>query len=613
MDSNQPRKTKIALWLILIMAAAVFFRFWQLPEIPSGLYPDVAMNGTNALQALQTHNFKMFYPDNNGREGLFINLIALSFWLFGAGIWSIKVVSAFFGTLTVLGVYFLAKELFSYEIRNSHETTKASADLNAVETISAIENPESSKPFSYIRDNFVLRSNFIALLAAFFVAVSFWHVNFSRIGFRAIMVPFFLVWSLYFLLKGLHATRIYELPANGGQSAAITTKTFPTALVTLYFILAGLFFGLGFHTYIAFRIAPLILLPILIIEIVRYWPRFKALWRQRLSCGGFLKQSYIKDGWWRWDIFVLAIILAVLPLALYFMHNPQDFMGRAGQVSVLSSANPLKTLLISTGKTLGMFNVWGDCNWRHNYACHPELLWPVGLFFLLGLILSIREIFRPQNYRERNWSALTCHWTLFIFFGAMLLPAIMTSEGLPHALRAIGAIPAVFIFAGFGAWWLFDKIKIFAARKNISMFIVYGLLFIVLVLIGYAEYQKYFLDWGLRQEVRDEFTQKYVDEANYLNSLPDNVAKYLLVNEGGVPVPYPDGIPMSAQTIIFLTHETPNIKYLLPDQNSEVMLNKTPAILLPLAPSNEIFSQLQKQFPDGEIENRGSFSVFKIK
>ena len=72
---------------MLILAVAVFFRFWQLDQIPPGLYPDVAINGINATDALKNHDFKIFYPDNNGREGLFINLIALSFWLFGASIW----------------------------------------------------------------------------------------------------------------------------------------------------------------------------------------------------------------------------------------------------------------------------------------------------------------------------------------------------------------------------------------------------------------------------------------------------------------------------------------------------------------------------------------------
>ncbi len=158
---------KAIIFLLLILLLAAVFRLWRLDSIPSGLYPDVAINGNDALDSLETGNFKVFYPENNGREGLFIWLIALSFSIFGPSIWAIKIVAAVFGILTVLGLYLLTKELFRTE--NSKQK--------------------------------IVNSEIIALLSAFFLAVSFWHVNFSRIGFRAILVPFILVFGFYFLLK----------------------------------------------------------------------------------------------------------------------------------------------------------------------------------------------------------------------------------------------------------------------------------------------------------------------------------------------------------------------------------------------------------------------------
>jgi 4-amino-4-deoxy-L-arabinose transferase-like glycosyltransferase len=129
------RGNKIIL-LILILAIAVFFRFYKLAEIPPALYPDVAMNGNNALDAIKTGDYKVFYPENNGREGLFMNLIALSFLTFGASVWAIKIVAALFGIFTVLGTYLLAKQLFKYFLMDS-------------------------------------RAEIIALLSAFFMAISF--------------------------------------------------------------------------------------------------------------------------------------------------------------------------------------------------------------------------------------------------------------------------------------------------------------------------------------------------------------------------------------------------------------------------------------------------------
>jgi len=99
------KQKKALFFLLAILAVATFFRFWDLTAVPPGLYPDVAINGNDALAALKSGDFKLFYPENNGREGLFINLVAFSFWLFGPTIFAIKIVPAIFGTLTVLGLF----------------------------------------------------------------------------------------------------------------------------------------------------------------------------------------------------------------------------------------------------------------------------------------------------------------------------------------------------------------------------------------------------------------------------------------------------------------------------------------------------------------------------
>ena len=79
---HRAHKQELAIFLI-IMAVAAFFRLYKLDQFPPGLYPDEAMNGNNALEALDTGDFKIFYPENNGREGLFINIQALSLKAFG--------------------------------------------------------------------------------------------------------------------------------------------------------------------------------------------------------------------------------------------------------------------------------------------------------------------------------------------------------------------------------------------------------------------------------------------------------------------------------------------------------------------------------------------------
>lgn len=552
-------RQKTLLLLLAILAIAVFFRFYNLTNVPPGLYPDVAINGNDAIQALKSGDFKLFYPENNGREGLFINLIAFSFWLFGPSIWAIKIVPAIFGSLTVLGLFLLTRQLFLY-------LHKKAADK-------------------------------IALLATFFLAISFWHVNFSRLGFRAIMVPFLLVWSFYFLFK-----LIYHLE-NSLQVSRVKVLSFS--------ILGGLLFGLGFHTYIAFRIAPLILLPVGLFAFVNYYRAFKVYREHKFTAKESFVQSYFKDGWFGWDLFFFAIVLAALPMAIYFWQHPADFSGRGNQISVMATAQPAKEFAISAVKTVGQFVAIGDHNARHNQPGSPQIFWPLIPLFIIGLGYSIGQIFKADNWRQKDFNSLQTNFTLLFWWGAMLAPSILTTEGIPHSLRSIGSIPPSYIFVGLGGYFIIKLVQS-TIKKPAILKALTVLLFLSLASLVGIEFWRYFIVWGQNQETRGAFTQNYVDEANYLNSLPDEVKKYVFVNEGGVPVPYPNGIPMSTQTIMFLTDKMPNIKYMTPENCQTCSNIITPAIFLPLRYNENLFNDFRKYFPDGQIEKINDFSVFKI-
>jgi len=582
--------------LLVVLAVAGFFRFWDLTNIPPGLYPDVAINGNDALGALETNDFKVFYPENNGREGFFINLIAFSFWLFGLSVWAIKLVAALIGFLTVVGMYFLTKELFK-----SFDSAPQNAKLRSGNIFYRLS---------------LSKAEIIALFSSFFLAVSFWHINFSRLGFRAIMVPFCLVWSFYFLLKGVRTTGMFKSRSSNKFK------------IFLYFALAGAFFGLGFHTYIAFRVAPLILIPIFLVSLIEFWPDLKANFKNKN-----IFKIYWQKGWFGWDVFLLFLILAVLPIAIYYFQHPADFIGRAGQVSIFASENPLKILADSTLKTFGQFVAFGDANWRHNLSTSPQIFRPLTPFFCLGLGWFIWQIFRPKNYRKNNLWPIAILWTIIIWFGALLLPSVMSNEGLPHALRSIGAIIPAYIFTGFGFWlainWIYFLLLSFPRRresrpiktwipafagmteKNVKIALNI-LIFLFLILLAIFSYYQYFIQWGRSSEVQRAFTQRFADEAVYLNSLSPEIKKYVLVNEGGVKVPYPDGIPMPAQTIIFLTYGKSNVKYLTPDPQGMSFLESGPAVILPMKIDEKLFNDLQKDFPQGYLEKLKDFWVFKI-
>lgn len=550
-----PKKTLIL--LIFILAIAVFFRIWQLNSIPPGLYPDVAINGNEALNSLKTGDFKVFYPENNGREGLMMWLIAFSFSIFGVSVWSIKIVAATIGILTVLGLYLLTKELFeSLRITNSAELR-----------INYAEN--------------------IALLASFFLAISFWHTNFSRIGFRAILLPFALVFAFYFLIRGFKQ-KLKQIIRQNQQNYI---KLYNSAI---NFVLAGIFFGLGFYTYISFRLAVLIL-PFIFIP---YWFIFK---KASLSKKFLLSICY----------FLIATFFVALPIGIYFLQHPQDFIGRAAPVSILATENPARELFKSLVLHLGMFNFYGDHNWRHNFAGSPQLFWPVGILFLIGIAFSLKEIFRKSNYQNKNYQLLATFYFLLSTFFIMLLPGILTFEGIPHSLRVIGVIPVVCIFVGIGGLKVYRFLE--KNTKHKKLLLIASLLF--LVAMGFFEFNKYFVKWGRSKEVEGAFTKIFLDEGKILNSLPKNIQKYVIVNEEGVPVPWPNGIPMPAQTIMFIENSkygSIQSTYLLPKNLDYIKIDNRKTVILAMKYDEGLFEKLSQKFPQGRIQKENDFWMYKI-
>ncbi|MBI2064933.1 MAG: glycosyltransferase family 39 protein [Candidatus Yanofskybacteria bacterium] len=424
--------------LFLILTVAVFFRFYQLGSLPPGLWPDEAVNGVDALKALDATDFsaedgptfgwRIFYPANNGREGLFINMQAISIWLFGATPFALRVVSAIIGTLTVFGLYLLAKQLFNRRV---------------------------------------------ASVSAFFLAISFWHVNFSRIGFQAIMLPFIMVFAFYFLWRGLRNGRLGE------------------------FFMAGVLGGLGFYTYFSYRIVPLIA----ILLFINYWYYLKKDFSHK-------KYEYARNQLLRgFTIMALTVIITTLPIGLYFLGHIEDFLKHEGRpISVFAQEQPLKELATSVVNTLAMFNFVGDHNQRHNIPGSPQLVLPIGLLFAVGFL---RELAHWLSRKHGHFSPI--HTFMFSWFLIMLIPGFLSTEA-PHALRTIGVIPIVMIFAAQGFWWLMDNLarlhRITDPHAQFDIkthryeagFLIGITIIISLAALGFLEFSRYFQNWATNMD-----------------------------------------------------------------------------------------------------------------
>lgn len=535
--------------LILILIVASFLRLYSLNSIPPGLYSDEAMNGNNALEALRHRDFRVFYTENNGREGLFMNIQAVFLAALGTEPTVLRLPSAIFGILTVVGVYFLTKELFK---------TGGFDLLNIDENVSL-----AAKALAPARGLNLQKLNYVALLAAFLIATSFWHINFSRIAFRAIMAPFFLTWGLYFLLLSFRKSAIFhqliseksQIPSAKSQTNHNDQNPKQATFWNLGFriwilaVLGGLVYGLGMHSYIAYRATPLLIAFSLGLLAFRYG------WKLTLKIG---------------SIFIIASIIVFLPLGFYFLENPADFFGRTSQISVWQSPTPFKDFGLNILKTAGMFNIAGDWNPRHNIPGKPLLYWPVGILFLVGLIVAIRRALVGGAGR-------IAFSILLIWLVVTALPVVISNEGIPHALRSILMAPAIFILAAVGGAWLYKKIHHLVREQFFGKVIKFIIVIGFIGLITFNAYTSYFLDWTKRPEVAEAFNQKYVQIAEKLNTLPLELPKYVVVDTGGHDV---REIGTPAQTIMYLTdtyleerQKAKNLFYIQPSELPEVPKN----------------------------------------
>jgi len=595
--------------LLFILVLGAFFRFYLLTKIPLGLYPDEAMNGNNALEAIATRAFKIFYPENNGREGLFINLQALSLWLFGKEPWALRLVSAIFGTLTIGGIYLLTRELFP----NKNPDFKAQGSKQIIDS-----HDKNAKKFRrWVGGFWLARGEVIALLSSFFLASSFWHINFSRIGFRAITVPFFATYGLYFLLKGLRRGKIFDL------------------------VYAGIFVGLGFYTYIAFRFMPFVIaLPLL--WYLRQWLKHdpNIQMAPELSASSQMAPElfqasqtpsqhplHLGDKFKSFGslscapcailLFLFVTFITALPIGWYFLQNPHDFFGRATEVSIFSAESPFREFIISNFKTLGMFFVpgGGDCNQRHNINCQPFL--GIGILGFIGALSLWQKGGRKEFIFLLVW----------IFF--MSLPATLTREGLPHALRSIGMIPPLTILEGYGAWslgalvftWLEkQKIKWPESIKQLERIKKESAILAILLLAAFPlnTYWQYFVRWANSPRTYFAFSTDIWHLGQFLNNQPPEIRKYVVVNLPGVDI---RGIPAPAQTVMFATNTfrdedkvKKNISYIRPEDINDrlIVIAKQKTITAFLnGDDRSLIRLLQKRFPQLKVTAPSDFVILQ--
>jgi len=445
------RVTRVDLLAVLILVCiAGFFRFYRLHEVPIGLWRDEAANGLEALRVLDGGHTLFF----GTREPIFIYLVAVSVAFLGRSALAIRIVAAIVGTITIPVTYLLVKELFS------------STDQGA---------------------------RLIACLTSFWLATSYWHINFSRLGFRGVLLPLLASLSFYSLWRGWNELTGIHREGSSGR--------FP---MLVWFAIAGLSLGLTLYTYTPSRFLPLALLPFLGHVVAGRWR--KRLLRPHSHDTPHSFPSPLTA----FAVFGLSFLLVFAPLGTYFLTDSGSFFARSG-VSVFSASQD-EPILILLGKNalrqLAMFGLVADPNTRHDPAGRPAFDLFTLLFFLIGVAVSLRRCRETPYLFALSW------------FSAMLLPAILTFPELPHFLRAIGTLPVAYVFPALGvekAWqWLRFKRVSFKLRYAVA-----SLLALSFVLMGLLTYRDYFAPVVEEIELVKAFDPRFVKAASIMNQLDD--------------------------------------------------------------------------------------------
>lgn len=518
------KNKKVILSLLLaIILAGFILRFSNIENIPSGIYPDEAQNGIDAQEANATGRYNLFYENNNGREGLFINLQALSIKYLGNNTLALKFPSIIFGTLAILGVFLLSYELFQ---------------------------------------------NYLAgLVSAYLIAFSYWSINFSRIGFRAIMVPFILTFAFYFIFRGLRTKKISD------------------------FIIAGLIYGLGIHTYISFRVSPLVLIFLFVSLIIT-------------------RKNFLKKFWKHILIFNIAMFATATPMLLdFFVWNPQHYASRTSAISVLNPEINQGHILPIIAKTfflsLQKYFLVGDFNMRHNYPPYALLNPIVGLALFAGFIHIFSNFFRSiythfkNNHRDEK---LSIYVFLLSWFFTLLIPEFLAAEGNPHALRSIGTLPVVMIIATIP---IMQIIKKYTTYKHSTKFFLGSLIIFSFLFIGINDPIKYFVFFAKNPKQHQSFEANLKEVSVYIKKLPQTEEKYIVTGS------------MQRLTIEYLNPNILNTFYKYPDEANSIMPTDLKNFTIIFTdPDWEKINSQRDRFPDISFEQyRNSFgdSFYTLK
>jgi len=413
------KKHRLALRIGLVIIVSFLFRFWRLTEFPASLNIDEVIIGYDSYSLLKTgrDHWGKFLPlafqsTGDYKPPILIYLMIPAIKIFGLNEFGIRFTIALIGSLTPLIVYGLVNKLF--------------------------------------------KNRSMATIAALLLAISPWHIQFSRSTFEAILALFLVILGMFLFLKSL------EEKGRG-------------------LWLAGLCLSLSMYAYHAERVfVPVLLVAVAII----FW---QEIWRHK-------KESLI----------ALAVNFLVLIPFLFIILSPQG-QTRARD-SIFTNDYELTTVRLAemeqwsgrsqwerilNGELVNTFSFWAK---RYLEYSDPRYLFfkgmsythdkfpDVGIMYCFELVFFFGGIF----YLMGNYLKINKKYKRLIFAWLLLGPiAASLANNSQHPLRSLTTIPIPQLISAVGIYGFFiaiNKSKLKTVFKK-GIFVLLGGM--ILVNVGY--------------------------------------------------------------------------------------------------------------------------------
>jgi 4-amino-4-deoxy-L-arabinose transferase-like glycosyltransferase len=439
---------RILLYLLgLVLVTAALLRFPLPGSVPPGLWFDEALNGQdacavwglNSIGSGQGPGFRLIYTNVFPREPIFESLLALSVGICGPTVEALRIVPAGIGLFTVLLLFLMLRS----------ETGTGTA-----------------------------------LTAAAILATMRWHVIFSRLVFRTIILGPWLIGIVWIALS-------YQRKPGLLKAA-----------------LLGLMVGGGFYTYLAWYL----LLPLVAGMIT--WLILQA----RKTPGAYPGIA----------LMIICMLISAAPIGIHYLMHPESLMARPGEVSVFkpnpngSAGSGFPEILENAGEALLMFHWKGDHVAKQNIPHAPALDRTHGIFMLIGLWICLLRL----TGRQHDWNPLPSRVLPAIIFGWLgcgMLATIFARTDSPNFLRTLCLTPAVAATCAVGLMASIRFLSGFWNRK-----VIMALAILLVMASGINCYHQVFNRWAGREDVLKGFNGD-ITQLGYYSAGKDNASYAVMV------------------------------------------------------------------------------------